>query len=133
MRARCPCSQAKLPAAKAFQSAIWNRVLQELVRADILAGVRGPRGGYRLARERRRISIGDIVRVVRSLESGTDPLSPEDEEGEERGAPLGRQVVRPLWQTLREALMIRLDTTTIEDLCEKAREAGISSEISNTG
>ena len=33
-------------------------LLQELVRARILKGTRGPRGGYELARERRRISVG---------------------------------------------------------------------------
>ncbi|MCK6450787.1 MAG: Rrf2 family transcriptional regulator, partial [Alphaproteobacteria bacterium] len=36
-------------------------VLQQLVRAGILVGVRGPRGGYRLGRDRRRITVGDIV------------------------------------------------------------------------
>ena len=36
-------------------------LLQALVRASILKGVRGPRGGYELARDRRRISVGDYV------------------------------------------------------------------------
>ena len=49
-----------------------EQALQQLVRAHVLKGVRGPRGGYSLARERRRISVGDIVRVVRDLENGTD-------------------------------------------------------------
>src|ERR671939_1074005 len=39
-------------------------VLQALVRRGILKGVRGPRGGYELARERRRITAGDIVRAA---------------------------------------------------------------------
>src|ERR1700678_2060897 len=39
-------------------------LLQTLVRANILKGVRGPRGGYELARERRRITAGDIVRAA---------------------------------------------------------------------
>ena len=33
-----------------------EQVMQQLVKAGILKGVRGPRGGYRLARERRRHS-----------------------------------------------------------------------------
>ena len=45
-----------------------EQVMQQLVRAGILRGVRGPRGGYRLARERRRVSVGDVVRVVRGIE-----------------------------------------------------------------
>ena len=41
-----------------------EQALQHLVRDDILVGVRGPRGGYRLARERRRITVGDFVRPL---------------------------------------------------------------------
>ena len=37
-----------------------EQVLQELVRKGVLSGQRGPRGGYRLARERRRITVGEI-------------------------------------------------------------------------
>src|SRR5471030_1433720 len=47
-------------------------LLQGLVHAKILKGVRGPRGGYELARERRRITIGEIVRTAISL-STADP------------------------------------------------------------
>src|SRR6202167_518725 len=47
-------------------------LLQGLVHAKILKGVRGPRGGYELARERRRISVGEIVRTAMSL-STADP------------------------------------------------------------
>src|ERR1700749_1114109 len=43
-----------------------------LVPANILKGVRGPRGGYELARERRKISVGEIVRTAISL-SAADP------------------------------------------------------------
>jgi Rrf2 family transcriptional regulator, iron-sulfur cluster assembly transcription factor len=99
-----------------------EQVLQQLVRAGILEGVRGPRGGYRLARERRRITVGEIVRVVRTLESGDDPL-----EGEP-GSALGAQVVRPLWAELQEELMKRLDNVTIEELCTRAHQAGIAGE-----
>jgi Rrf2 family iron-sulfur cluster assembly transcriptional regulator len=39
-------------------------VLQALVRHGILKGVRGPRGGYELAREQRRITADDILRAA---------------------------------------------------------------------
>ncbi|MEO0764104.1 MAG: Rrf2 family transcriptional regulator, partial [Pseudomonadota bacterium] len=41
-----------------------EHVMQSFVHHGILKGVRGPKGGYILARERRRITVGDIVRVV---------------------------------------------------------------------
>ena len=57
-------------------------VLQALVRQGILKGVRGPRGGYELARERRRITAGDIVRIAMAAqdEEGNSPL-PEPAQG----------------------------------------------------
>ena len=97
-------------------------VLQQLVRAGVLSGVRGPRGGYRLARERRRITVGEIVRVVRSLETAEDAAEGDG------GAELGRKVVRPLWLELQEDVMRRLDETTIEELCLRAHKAGVAGE-----
>ena len=99
-----------------------EQALQQLVRQDLLIGVRGPRGGYRLARERRRISVGDIVRVVRNMEMSEDPVN------EAAGSPLGRDVVRPLWAELQTGIMERLDAVTIDDLCIRADEAGVVSE-----
>lgn len=99
-----------------------EQVLQALVRAGILSGVRGPRGGYRLARERRRITLGEIVQVIRALEASGDPAE------EQNGSPLGHQVVRPLWQELQDEWMARLEAITIEDLCQRARDQGIHRE-----
>jgi len=50
-----------------------EQVLQHLVRAGILAGKRGPRGGYRLGRDMSLITLGEVVRVVRKLEVETEP------------------------------------------------------------
>ncbi|PIW26115.1 MAG: transcriptional regulator [Rhodospirillales bacterium CG15_BIG_FIL_POST_REV_8_21_14_020_66_15] len=99
-----------------------EQALQQLVKADILVGVRGPKGGYRLARERRRITVGEIVRVIAGADGAEDLL--EDTEGSD----LGIKVVRPLWAELREAAMARLDDTTIDELCLKANRAGVESE-----
>ena len=41
-------------------------VLQALVRESILKAVRGPGGGYVLAREQRRITADDILRAART-------------------------------------------------------------------
>jgi Rrf2 family protein len=99
-----------------------EQVLQQLVRAGVLTGVRGPRGGYLLARERRRITVGEITRVVTAL----DPAEPLTET--ESASELGRLVVRPLWAEVQERMMQELETTTIEDLCLKAHAAGVESE-----
>src|SRR6185436_1472352 len=43
-------------------------VLQALVRHGILKGIRGPRGGYELAREQRRITADDILRAAGTID-----------------------------------------------------------------
>jgi Rrf2 family transcriptional regulator, iron-sulfur cluster assembly transcription factor len=48
-------------------------VLQALVRQGILKGVRGPRGGYELAREPSRITADDILRAAGTVEETTEP------------------------------------------------------------
>jgi Rrf2 family transcriptional regulator, iron-sulfur cluster assembly transcription factor len=96
-----------------------EQVMQQLVRAGILRGVRGPRGGYRLARERRRITAGEIVRVVGELEQK------EEEALNGAGSELGVKVVRPLLAEIEEQLMQRLDQITIEELCRAAEQRGI--------
>ena len=96
--------------------------LQQLVREGILVGVRGPRGGYRLARERRRITVGEIVRIVRKMETAEDPLN------DPAGSELGHKVVRPVWTEMQEKLMLELDNVSIDDLCTRANQAGLVSE-----
>ena len=56
-----PVQAKEITARQGVPQRYLEQVMQQLVRAGILKGVRGPRGGYRLARERRRISVGQLV------------------------------------------------------------------------
>ena len=96
-----------------------EQVLQHLVRAGILSGKRGPRGGYRLGRDRTLITLGEVVRVVRNLEAETEPSDPSV------GSPLAHEVVWPVWERLREGMMAQLDGISIDDLCRQARDKGL--------
>ena len=98
-----------------------EQVMQQLVRAGILKGVRGPRGGYRLAKERRRISVGDIVQAAELADDDNDEEAlPKSE--------LGTRIVTPFIQSLHGEVMARLDAITVEDLCQQARAAGVSTD-----
>ena len=96
--------------------------LQKLVKANILTGVRGPRGGYQLARERRRISVGEIVRIVTDLE--TENVV----ENTITDSEISGKVLNPMWGKIQNTTLEQLDKITIEDLCIKANERGIQSE-----
>src|SRR5450759_1473584 len=62
-----PVSAKALAARHRLPSRHLEPVLQALVREGILRGVRGPHGGYELAREHRRISAADILRAASAL------------------------------------------------------------------
>jgi Rrf2 family iron-sulfur cluster assembly transcriptional regulator len=97
-------------------------VLQALVRHSILKGVRGPRGGYELARERRRITAGDIVRAAMTAEANDSPL-PRPE------SRLAEEIVGPLVELGIAAFLAKLDGVTVDDLCNRARLAGAANNL----
>ncbi|GAA0539287.1 Rrf2 family protein [Rhizomicrobium palustre] len=120
-----PVQAKEITARQGVPQRYLEQVMQQLVRAGILKGVRGPRGGYRLAKERRRISVGDIVRAAELAEDETnEEVLPRSE--------LGQRIVTPFVQTLQDEVMARLEAITVEDLCQKARAAGVSTEERDT-
>ena len=89
-------------------------------------GVRGPRGGYELARERRRITVGEIVRTAMSL-STADP----DDLG--ANSPLLERVIDPAVRKAGETFLANLDSITVEHMCEQAERAHVLDDEKATG
>jgi Rrf2 family iron-sulfur cluster assembly transcriptional regulator len=87
-------------------------VLQALVREGVLNGVRGPRGGYELARERRRITLDEILKATGTIEDGDGAAGPDSN--------LLRQVVRPAITQAEKAFVAALNRITVEDLARRA-------------
>jgi len=113
-----PVQAKEITARQGVPQRYLEQVMQQLVRAGVLKGVRGPRGGYRLAKERRRISVGDVVRVAESVEDAeSETIEPRSE--------LAKRIVTPLILSLSDEIMKRLDAITIEDLCQRARAEGV--------
>lgn len=96
-----------------------EQVMQQLVRAGILKGVRGPKGGYNLARERRRISVGEIVRVINGMDGNKDHNDALSQ------SPLGMTVINPLIESLNDSIVEKLNNITLQDLCQQAISEGV--------
>src|ERR1700733_15728282 len=112
VHARTLAARHKLPARH------LETLLQGLVHAKILKGLRGPRGGYELARERRRITVGEIVRIAMSL-STADP----DDLGAH--SVLLERVIEPAVSRAGETFLGNLDATTVEEMCETAEKTHV--------
>ena len=86
-------------------------VLQALVREGILRGVRGPHGGYTLAREHRRVTADDILRAI-----GAD----EDAEAALPNSPLANDVVKPALVEAERTFSVALGRISVEDMAKRA-------------
>jgi Rrf2 family protein len=116
-----PLSSKEIASRQGQPSRYLEQMMQKLVRAGILRGVRGPRGGYLLAREKRRITVADICAAL------------AEDENTPSSTPLGDQIVMPVirkFQTTQEA---SLKETTLAELYEQASRHNIrkSSEERN--
>ena len=59
-----PVQNVEIAKRQGIPKRYLENTLQSLVKNKILTGSRGPKGGYRLAKERRKINLSDIVASV---------------------------------------------------------------------
>ena len=108
-----PVSAKALAARHKLPSRHLEPVLQALVREGILRGVRGPHGGYELAREHRRISAADILRAASTAEDADDPPLPN--------SALVNDVVKPALVEAERTFSSVLGRISVEDMAKRAQ------------
>jgi Rrf2 family protein len=111
-----PVAAKTLAARHKLPTRHLETLFKGLVHAKILKGVRGRRGGYELARERRRITVGEIVRIAMSLSAA----NPEDVGA---NSVLLARVIDPAVHRAGETFLANLDSITVEQMCETAEKS----------
>jgi Rrf2 family iron-sulfur cluster assembly transcriptional regulator len=106
-----PISAKALAARHALPPRHLESVLQALVRDGILKGIRGPRGGYELARERRRVTANDILRAAGTV---------DDAEEHSAASELMTKVVLPALSSAEQEFGIALSRINLEDMARHA-------------
>lgn len=107
-----PVSAKALAARHNLPARHLEPVLQALVRVGILRGIRGPRGGYELARERRRITADEILRAAGTIE--------DENEDSIKGSALLDEVVLPAVGQAEKAFSAALARISLDDLIRRA-------------
>jgi Rrf2 family transcriptional regulator, iron-sulfur cluster assembly transcription factor len=105
-----PVSARKLAARHNLPARHLEPVLQALVHEGIFNGVRGPRGGYELARERKRISIADILRAAGSV----------NDEDDDASSRILEEAVLPALADAERAFTAALTRLTLDDIARRA-------------
>ncbi len=88
-------------------------VLQALVREGILRGVRGPHGGYELAREHGSVTAEDILRAVNADDDADHLLLPN--------SALANHVVKPALVEAERSFATALGRISVEDMALRAQ------------
>ena len=107
-----PISAKALAARHGLPPRHLEPVLQALVRCGILNGIRGPRGGYELARDRRQVTANDILRAAGTAD--------EDEDTQHAGSELLNKVVLPAMAGAEQEFGVALARISLEDMAREA-------------
>jgi Rrf2 family protein len=117
-----------ISARQAISPRYIEQIFQKLKKAGIIRSIRGPSGGYYLARKADEVSVGDIVRategdiqLVHCAGPGKDPGKACDR--------MEKCVVRSVWTEASERIMTYLDSVTLQDLCKEAQLKGVERVI----
>ncbi len=113
-----PISAKTLAARHGLPPRHLEPVLQALVRCGILKGIRGPRGGYELARDGKRVTANDILRAAGTVEDNS--LSHATSE-------LLNKVVLPALAGAEQEFGVALARINIEDMARHAQGVNRSS------
>ena len=96
-----------------------EQLFVKLRKAGLVRAVKGPGGGYTLARKAEDIRAGDVIRAVEGPIALVYCVDPQN------GRPCHRMprcVTHLLWRKLSKEMARVLDSVTLKDLCEQARE-----------
>jgi len=119
-----PVSAKALAARHGLPPRHLEPVLQALVRYGILKGIRGPRGGYELARDRRRVTANDILRAAGTV---------EEADVKQAGSELLIKIVLPAMAHAEQEFGVALARISLEDLAQEAQALKLDGQAAARG
>jgi Rrf2 family protein len=106
-----PVSADKLAAAQEIAGPFLAGILSQLRLAGLVRSVRGPEGGFLLARPAREITIADVIRAIDGPLATLSGQFPDLLDYPGHAAPL-----RDVWVAVRANIRAVLEHTTVADV-----------------
>ena len=122
-----PISVAYISEKENISVTYLEQLLSKLRRNGLVKSIRGPKGGYILAKKPKEISVGDIVRA---LDGDITPIHCIVNKSSSRSCKMiDRCVTKSVWKRLKDTMDNFLDGVTLKDLCNDAKKMGIDRAI----
>jgi Rrf2 family cysteine metabolism transcriptional repressor len=113
-----PIPLKQIAELQSLSEAYLEQLMGELRKAGLVKSVRGAQGGYLLAREPKKITIGDIIQVLEG------PIAPADcvLGDEESCSQAEKCVTHIIWARIRDSLTKELDSISLFDMLQAAKK-----------
>ncbi|MES2500951.1 MAG: Rrf2 family transcriptional regulator [Pseudomonadota bacterium] len=121
-----PVTLAGISERQAISLSYLEQLFSRLRRQGLVTSVRGPGGGYRVAKAHSEISVSNIITAVDELIDATQCG------GQENCHDTGRCMTHDLWASLNDKILDYLSGVTLADMVESQRhneEASLGSKV----
>ena len=117
-----PVTLSEISARQKISVSYLEQLFGKMRRSGLVVSVRGPGGGYRLARKMGQIAVADIILAV------DEPIDATQCAGRENCRDDQKCITHDLWAKLNEQVLNYLAATTLEQLVEDqlAKQDGVS-------
>src|SRR5689334_19845269 len=105
-----PVTLSEISARQRISVSYLEQLFGKMRRRGLVVSVRGPGGGYRLARDTSKIAVADIILAV------DEPIDATQCRGKENCRDDQKCITHDLWAKLNEHVLNYLAATTLEQL-----------------
>jgi len=116
-----PLSLAVLSRRQRISLSYLEQLFGKLRRHEIVESVRGPGGGYSLARSAEKVTVADIIIAVDEPIDATQCGGKENCHGADAASGT-RCMTHELWATLNAKMVDFLDSVTLQDLVDQQKQ-----------
>lgn len=103
-----------------------EQLISSLRKSGLVNSVRGAQGGYTLAKNPSKITVGDILRALEGPIGLVDCVLEEDSRECIREDTC---VTRIVWEKIRDSIVNTVDSITLQDLCNLPNKQKLSKEL----
>ncbi len=119
-----PSQIKQISARQGISARYLEQIFNKFKKAGILKSVRGPLGGYLLAKEPQSISVGDIIRAIDGEDIKLVFCSGLQKSPKKPCKRLGTCIVSEVWEGASKTLMNYFNSITINQICAEAKKRG---------
>jgi Rrf2 family iron-sulfur cluster assembly transcriptional regulator len=118
-----PVTLADISARQKISLSYLEQLFGKLRRRTLVSSVRGPGGGYQLAKKMEELSVAEIIRAV------DEPIDATQCGGRENCKDDRKCLTHDLWASLNERIFDYLNSVTLAQLVEKAQAEAVETKV----